>query len=93
MLFVGDDRAEDHHELEIVDDTGRVLARGRLPEDLDGVTRLQRPQPVCPPRSPAAVGLDGDLCRMFGCSDVSRAVGPWHRLLDLVGRRPLTGVA
>ena len=63
MLFVGDDRAEDHHELEIVDDTGRVLARGRLPEDLDGVTRVQRPQPVCPPRSPAAVGLDGDLCR------------------------------
>jgi transposase len=40
MLFVGDDWAEDHHDVEIVDDTGRVLARRRLPEGLDGVTRL-----------------------------------------------------
>jgi transposase len=40
MLFVGDDWAEDHHDVEIVDDTGRVLVRRRLPEGLDGVTRL-----------------------------------------------------
>ena len=40
MLFVGDDWAEDHHDVEIVDDSGRVLARRRLPEGLDGVTRL-----------------------------------------------------
>jgi len=40
MLFVGDDWAEDHHDVEIVDDTGRLLARKRLPEGLDGVTRL-----------------------------------------------------
>jgi transposase len=40
MLFVGDDWAEDHHDVEIVDDDGRVLARRRLPEGLDGITRL-----------------------------------------------------
>jgi transposase len=40
MLFMGDDWAEDHHDVEIVDDTGRVLARRRLPEGLDGITRL-----------------------------------------------------
>ena len=40
MLFVGDDWAEDHHDVEVVDDTGRVLAPRRLPEGLDGVTRL-----------------------------------------------------
>jgi transposase len=40
MLFVGDDWAEDHHDVEIVDDSGQVLARRRLPEGLDGVTRL-----------------------------------------------------
>jgi len=40
MLFVGDDWAEDHHDVEIVDDSGRLLARRRLPEGLDGVTRL-----------------------------------------------------
>ena len=40
MLFVGDDWAEDRHDIEIVDEAGKVLARRRLPEGLDGVTRL-----------------------------------------------------
>lgn len=40
MLFVGDDWAEDHHDIEIVDDGGKVLVRRRLPEGLEGVTRL-----------------------------------------------------
>ena len=40
MLFVGDDWAEGHHDIEIVDDQGKVLARRRLPEGLEGVTRL-----------------------------------------------------
>ena len=40
MLFVGDDWAEDHHDVLIVNEQGRRLARGRLPEGLDGITRL-----------------------------------------------------
>ena len=40
MLFVGDDWAEGHHDIEIVDDDGKVLVRRRLPEGLEGVTRL-----------------------------------------------------
>src|SRR6476619_2343871 len=40
MLFVGDDWAEDHHDVEVVDEAGRVLARRRLPEGLVGVTGL-----------------------------------------------------
>jgi transposase len=40
MLFVGDDWAEDHHDVEIVDESGRLLVRRRLPEGLEGVTRL-----------------------------------------------------
>ena len=40
MLFVGDDWAEGHHDIEIVDDDGKRLARKRLPEGLEGVTRL-----------------------------------------------------
>src|SRR6266568_7749162 len=40
MLFVGDDGAEDHHDIEIVDETGRRVARQRLPEGLSGVSRL-----------------------------------------------------
>ncbi len=40
MLFVGDDWAEDHHDLEIEDEAGRRLVRARLPEGLVGITRL-----------------------------------------------------
>ena len=40
MLFVGDDWAEDHHEVEVVDEGGQVLVRRRIPEGLEGVTRL-----------------------------------------------------
>ncbi len=40
MLFVGNDWAEDHHDVEIVDVQGRRLARRRLPEGLEGITRL-----------------------------------------------------
>ena len=40
MLFVGDDWAEDHHDVEIVDEQGRRLARKRLPEGLAGITGL-----------------------------------------------------
>jgi hypothetical protein len=40
VLFVGDDWAEDHHDVEIVDERGRRLARRRLPEGLVGMTAL-----------------------------------------------------
>ena len=39
MLFVGDDWAEDHHDIEVVDEQGRRLARPRLPEGLDDLSR------------------------------------------------------
>jgi transposase len=40
VLFVGDDWAEDHHDVELVDEAGRRLARARLAEGLDGLSRL-----------------------------------------------------
>ena len=40
MLFIGDDWAEDHHDIELVDDQGRVLARKRLPEGIEGIAGL-----------------------------------------------------
>ncbi len=40
MLFVGDDWAEDHHDIELQDEQGRVLGRARLPEGIAGITRL-----------------------------------------------------
>ncbi|HEX8969988.1 IS110 family transposase [Oryzihumus sp.] len=40
MLFIGDDWAEAHHDVEVVDETGTVLARRRLPEGVVGVSAL-----------------------------------------------------
>ena len=43
MLFVGDDWAEDHHDVEIEDESGRLLARRRLPEGLAGIAEVCTP--------------------------------------------------
>jgi len=40
MLFVGDDWAEAHHDIEIEDDQGRLLVRRRLPEGVAGLALL-----------------------------------------------------
>jgi transposase len=40
LLFVGDDWAEDHHDVELMDETGRTLATARLPEGVAGIARL-----------------------------------------------------
>ena len=39
-IFVGDDWAEDHHDVEILDSNGKRLGRARLPEGMAGMTRL-----------------------------------------------------
>lgn len=40
MIFVGIDWSESHHDACIVDGDGRVLAKGRVPEGVDGVAKL-----------------------------------------------------
>ena len=39
-LCVGDDWAEDHHDIEVMDEAGQVLARRRLPEGVAGIGQL-----------------------------------------------------
>src|SRR6266403_1336248 len=40
MIFVGDDWAEDHHDVHLMDDNGARLASRRLPEGLAGIGEL-----------------------------------------------------
>lgn len=40
MIFLGIDWAEAHHDLCLLDEDGRVLATGRVPDGVDGVGRL-----------------------------------------------------
>ncbi len=39
-LFVGDDWAQDHHDVEVMDAAGKVLARKRVPEGTAGMAQL-----------------------------------------------------
>jgi hypothetical protein len=39
-VSAGDDWAQDHHGVELIDQAGRVLAKRRLPEGVAGMARL-----------------------------------------------------
>jgi hypothetical protein len=48
-LFAGDDWAEDHHDIEVMDEAGKVLAKRRLPEGVAGMNAAacaDRPVPA-----------------------------------------------
>jgi Transposase/Transposase IS116/IS110/IS902 family len=63
-LFVGDDWAEDHHDVEVMDEAGRVLAKGRLPEGVAGMAGLHALIGAHPGEDPdeaeVAVGTETD---------------------------------
>jgi transposase len=40
LLLIGDDWAEDHHDVEVQDEAGRKLASARLPEGVEGIAKL-----------------------------------------------------
>jgi transposase len=40
LLLVGDDWAEEHHDVEVQDEHGRVLGKAKLPEGIAGIDRL-----------------------------------------------------
>jgi transposase len=78
-LFVGDDWAEDHHDVEVMDGTGRRLAKARLPEGVAGMARLH-----------AIVGeLVGDEPDQVDEVEVLVGIetdrGPWVRALVAAG--------
>jgi hypothetical protein len=84
VLFVGDDWAEDHHDVEILDSDGKRLGRARLPEGMAGMTRLH---------ALIAEHLDdADLDSDTGMLAVGRVVvgietdrGPWVSALIAAG--------
>jgi hypothetical protein len=42
VIYVGDDWAEDHHDIELRDSDGRTLARRKLPEGIAASPRCTR---------------------------------------------------
>jgi transposase len=40
LFFLGNDWAEEHHDVELQNEAGKVLARAKLPEGIAGITKL-----------------------------------------------------
>jgi transposase len=75
-LFVGDDWAEDHHDVEVMDQAGRVLAKARLPEGVAGMTRLHE-------LTGQHVGEDEQDAEVVAGIETDR--GPWVAALVAAG--------
>jgi len=76
VLFVGDDWAEDHHDVEVQDEHGRAVRTARLPEGVDGMARFHDLiAGFLPDRA--------DPSQVLVCIEVDR--GPWIRALIAAG--------
>jgi transposase len=75
-LFVGDDWAEDHHDVELMDEAGRVLAKARLPEGVAGIARLHA-------LIGQQLGQDGEDAEVVIGIETDR--GPWVAALAAAG--------
>ena len=73
-LFVGDDWAEDHHDIEVMDEAGKVLARRRLPEGAAGMAQLHEL---------VAAQLPGEDAEVVVGIETDR--GPWVAALIAAG--------
>jgi transposase len=75
-LFVGDDWAEDHHDVEVMSEAGKVLARRRLPEGVAGIAELHALIGV-------HLGEDADMAEVVVGIETDR--GPWVAALIASG--------
>jgi len=74
-LCVGDDWAEDHHDIEVMDEAGQVLARRRLPEGVAGIGQLHE-------LTGRFLPADGDAQVQVG---IETGRGPWVTALIAAG--------
>jgi len=78
MWFVGDDWAEDHHDVEVQDASGRKLVRARLPEGVAGIAGLHE-------LIAGVVGADAEPDQVSLGIETDR--GPWVAALIAAGYR------
>ena len=83
MLFIGDDWAEDHHDVEVVDDQGKLLARRRLPEGFDGIVAFHALIATHLPHEPA--DLEPDVLTGLVKVGIETDRGPWVAALVAAG--------
>ena len=83
MLFIGDDWAEDHHDIELEDEAGRRLIRARLPEGLEGITRLHALVAEHAPAAWAELAPEQVAAQVVVGIETDR--GPWVTALRAAG--------
>ena len=76
LLFVGDDWAETHHDIELMDTAGRRLAKARLPGGVTGMARLH---------AMIAEQLDEDIDEVQVRVGIETDRGPWVQALNAAG--------
>jgi transposase len=76
LLMVGDDWAENHHDVEVQDERGRVLSKAKLPEGITGIARLHA-------MIGQQVGEDDEDVRVVVGIETDR--GPWVQALIAAG--------
>ncbi len=76
LLFVGDDWAEAHHDVEVMDAAGRRLVKARLPEGVVGMARLHA-------MIAEALGEDAEETEVLVGIETDR--GPWVAALVAAG--------
>jgi transposase len=76
VLFVGDDWAEDHHDVELQDPTGRRLGKARLEEGIAGIARLHA-------MVGEQLGDDAEPAQVMLGIETER--GPWMQALIAAG--------
>ncbi|MCF6745204.1 IS110 family transposase [Blastococcus sp. KM273128] len=79
VLFVGDDWAEAHHDIEIQDETGRRLVHRRLPEGIAGIAQLHE---LIGQHAPDSVDADDPAQVVIG---IETDRGPWVQALLAAG--------
>jgi len=75
-LFAGDDWAEDHHDVEVMNEAGKVLVRKRLPEGVSGIVQLHE-------LIGAHLGEDADAAEV--AVGIETDHGPWVAALIAAG--------
>jgi Transposase/Transposase IS116/IS110/IS902 family len=83
VLFIGDDWAEDHHDIELEDEAGRRLTRARLPEGLEGITRLHALVAEHAPAAWAELAPEQAAAQVVVGIETDR--GPWVTALRAAG--------
>jgi transposase len=76
LLFVGDDWAEAHHDVEVMNAAGQRLAKARLPEGVVGVALLHA-------MIGEQLGVDSDEAEVLVGIETDR--GPWVQALIAAG--------